>query len=113
TSEVSGSPDVQRPLRFSAQQIDSWLSIKPLRFQASPRKEAAEVALAEYEVVLFHFVDQLTTGFAQSKRCPPILNRLEAGSEALCRTIEVGCFHGITENLVKRRVGKLIFREPP
>src|SRR5258705_1860252 len=113
TSEVSCSPYIQRCLRLATQQVNPRLSVKSLRLQTAPRQKPAEVALAEHEVVLLHFIDQLTTGFAQSQRGPTILNRLEAGRKALGRAIEIGCFRRVAENLVQRHIRELIFRLPP
>src|SRR3954451_10521879 len=113
TSEVSGSPDVQRPLRFVAQQENPRLPIQPMRLQPAPRQKPAEVALAKHEVVLLHLIDQLTTGLAQSQRGPTILNRLESGSKPLRSAIEVSRFRRIAKDLVQRHIRKLIFRHPP
>src|SRR3954470_17457043 len=98
TSEVSCSPYIQRCLRLATQQVNPRLSVKSLRLQTAPRQKPAEVALAEHEVVLLHFIDQLTTCFAQSQRGPTILNRFKAWSETLGHAVEVGCFHWVTEN---------------
>src|SRR6476620_6037991 len=113
TSEVSGSPYVQRRLRLAAQQVNPRLPVKPLRLQTTPRQKPAKVALAEHEVELLHLIDQLTTGFAQAQRGPTILDGVEAGRETLGCAFEISRLYGITENLVERYFGKLVFRQPP
>src|SRR4051794_27231911 len=112
-AKIGGSTDIQRPLRLAAQQVNPWLSVKSLWLQTAPNDKPAEVALAEHEVVLLHFINQLTASLSQSQRCPTILNRLEARRESIGGTIKVGCFHRITKNLVERNFGKFVFRRPP
>src|SRR5258705_841704 len=113
TSEVSCSPYIQRCLRLATQQVNPRLSVKSLRLQTAPRQKPAEVALAEHEVVLLHFIDQLTTGFAQPQRGPTILDRVKARCKALGSAIEIGRFYWIAENLVERYFVELVFRQPP
>src|SRR3954468_10013707 len=98
-SEVGGSANIQRLFRFATQQVNPRLSVKSLRLQTAPGQKPAEVAFAEHKVVLLHLVDQLAAGFAQPQCGPTILDRFKTRCESLGCTIEIGCFHGIAENL--------------
>src|SRR4051812_28962268 len=108
-SEIGGSAHIEWLLRLASQQVNARLSVKSLWLQSAPGQKPAEVAFAEHKVELLHLVDQLTTGFAQSQRSPTILNGLESGSKALGGAIEVSRFYRITEDIVQRHTGELVF----
>src|SRR5262249_215448 len=72
-----------------------------------------EIAFAEHEMILLHFIHQIAAGLSQPQRRPPILGWLEPRRKPLRGTIEVGRLGRIAENLVERYIGKLVFRQPP